>query len=439
MDIKTRNSLLLRGQIEEKNLFPSLAKLAAKTFFQWEFGLSELPESPGIIIVRGPRQYGKSTWLEYQLKQTIKQFGARSAFYLNGDYIADISQLEKEILALCGLFNKDARVKRIFIDEITAIHGWQKCLKRMADAGELEDVLLITTGSKARDLYRDGERLPGRKGKLKRNTYLFTQISYASFSNKAKDILKEFTLPAYLISGGSPLACADILTDGMISENTFETVRDWVYGECALEGRSRASLIRVVEQLLLRGGTPIAQTQLASESGLANNTVAQGYLEFLQDMLILGVSEPRDVQNKRKIARKASKYPFVNLFAANVWFSGRASTPEEWVKLAPAMKGVWFEWCVASELYRRAAIHGSEFPMHFSFWQSKEHEIDFVADSSWDSDYWIEVKSGNVSHFDFSWFKQSFPKQELRIVGIENFKSGAFSVQSLDSFLLEES
>jgi len=43
-----------------------------------------LPEEPGVILIRGHGRYGKSTWLEGQLVETVRRFGRGSAFYLNG-------------------------------------------------------------------------------------------------------------------------------------------------------------------------------------------------------------------------------------------------------------------------------------------------------------------------------------------------------------------
>ncbi len=45
---------------------------------------------------RWPRQYGKSTWLEFQLRETLRQFCPRAALFLNGDYIAGPDELERE-------------------------------------------------------------------------------------------------------------------------------------------------------------------------------------------------------------------------------------------------------------------------------------------------------------------------------------------------------
>lgn len=109
-----------------------------------------------------------------------------------------------ELLLLA--FAQQAQVKRIFIDEITSVDNWEIVLKKMADQGKLEQILIITTGSQATDLRRGIEKLPGRKGKLARTNYIFTPVSYREFYRVCHKVLGENTLIAYLISGGSPIA-----------------------------------------------------------------------------------------------------------------------------------------------------------------------------------------------------------------------------------------
>jgi uncharacterized protein len=404
-------------------------------FFSWDFGLPELPREPGIIIIRGPRQYGKSTWLEYQLRETLRQFGPGTALFLNGDYIAGPDELEREIESLSSHFPTEAVVRRLFIDEITAVAGWQKAIKRLADSGALRKVLLITTGSKAGDIQREAELLPGRKGKLARTIYLFLQLPYKVFYDKAFSTLKSQTLAAYLMAGGSPPACAAVLETGSVPEYIFQTTAEWIYGECALAGRSRPMLLRMLEQLMRRGTSPVAQTTLAEESGMANNTVAHGYLDLLSDLLVLGTSEPWDPSRKVRVSRKASKYPFVNLLAANTWSTNRHTTPGSLEKSTGEDKGVWWEWAVASELFRRAAKEGHPTPMQLLFWRLEKREIDFVRTGK----PWIEVKAGRASPFEFDWFGRIFPREKLLVVNSERFDGNAIRGVTLEDFLLDES
>jgi predicted AAA+ superfamily ATPase len=354
---------------------------------------------------------------------------------LNGDYIAAADDLERELESLLRHVPQQAPVRRIFIDEITAVSDWQKAVKRLADSGALRKALLVTTGSKASDIQREAELLPGRKGKLARTIYLFVQLPYRAFHEKAFATLRSETLWAYLIAGGSPPACAAVLESGSVPEYIFQTMAEWVYGECALVGRSRPALLRLLEQLMRRGTSPVAQTTLASESGMANNTVALGYLDLLVDLLILGTSEPWDPNRKTRIPRKASKYPFVNLLVANTWWKNRYTTPASLEAASGEERGVWWEWAVAAELFRRAAKRGDAMPMTSLFWRSDKHEVDFVRDGK----PWIEVKAGASTPFEFDWFTKSFPRERLLVVSSERFDGTAIRGVTLEDFLLDES
>ncbi len=153
-------------------------------------------------------------------------------------------------------------------------------LKLLIDRGELRDVLVVTTGSRAGDLRHGSERLPGRKGRLGRSSYILTPVAFADFAEKAEGMPDHDDLvPAYILSGGSPIACAELLAGGRVPDYVNELVRDWVYGSLARGGRSRASLLGVVDCLFRFAGSPVGQSKPAREAGLANNTVAAEYID----------------------------------------------------------------------------------------------------------------------------------------------------------------
>ena len=149
MDALRTNQVLSRGEVGTPGLFPHLEGVARSSFvFRHSFGLDVLPEEPGLILVRGARQYGKSTWLEGQLKATVEDHGPGSAFYLNGDELPDAEALVRAIRDLLPLYRTEVRIRRLFIDEFTAVRDWERGLKRLLDGGDLRDVLVVTTGSK---------------------------------------------------------------------------------------------------------------------------------------------------------------------------------------------------------------------------------------------------------------------------------------------------
>jgi len=317
MRTQTINEYLFRGKIDHIDLLPHFQNLQQQPYiFNIDFGLKKLPTEPGILIIRGARQYGKSTWLEQQIYNTIQEFGAGSAFYLNGEYILDMDLLEKEIENLINSFTNNTTIRRIFIDEITAIPNWEIALKRLSDRGKLRDILLITTGSKATDLRRGTEKLPGRTGKLDRVNYLFTPVSYKEFHRVCNDKLGSNTLNAYIISG--------------------------------------------------------------REAALSNNSIASGYIEILNDLGCVIPAYPWDQHKNLLILRKPCKYHFTNLLVAVAYHPMQIRRPQDMITIPEDMQGSMLEWLIAQELTRRAAIQSNNILEPLAFWQNKEHEIDFV-------------------------------------------------------------
>lgn len=433
MNVREINECLLRGEMDREGLFPHLEDLKLAAFvFRVDFGLDKLPEEPGVIFIRGARQYGKSTWMEAQIRDTVERYGPGSALYLNGDELKDAEALSLALSDLAGLFPPGAEARRIFIDEITAVKDWQNGLKRPLDSGELRRVLVVTTGSKATDLRRGGERLPGRKGRLERTSYLFTPVTYSEFKRACGEILKEDTLTAYLLSGGCPVACGEIAANGRLPEYIPAMIRDWIYGECAASGRQRSSLLAVMEKILSWGGKPLGQAKLAREAGLANNTVAAAYVELLADLMCVGVSHAWDASRNVRLTRRPAKYHMTNLLYAVAWDPKKLRTVEDFKRLPPEAQGKWWEWLVAQELQRRSAVEGGEFPELMSHWQSKEHELDFVSGR----DRFIEVKRGRASPLEFAWFPKVFPRGHLVVVNPDSFESRQVSGLTLEEFLL---
>jgi predicted AAA+ superfamily ATPase len=168
---------------------------------------------------------------------------------------------------------------------------------------------------------------------------------------------------------------------------------------------------------------------------MANNTVAHGYLDLLGDLLVSGASEPWGPARKVRISRKASKYPFVNSLVANTWSTTRHTTPASLERSTGEEKGVWWEWAVAAELFRRAAKEGHPSPLQSLFWRSERQEIDFVRPGR----PWIEVKAGHASPFEFDWFVRSYSREKLLVISPDRFDGTAVRGVTLEDFLLDES
>ena len=275
--------------------------------------------------------------------------------------------------------------------------------------------------------------LPGRRGRLDRTTWHFTPISFREFNRVCGPALGDEVLWAYLFSGGSPLACSEIGERGRLPEWVPETLRDWILGECIAGGRNRSSLLGVIDVLLRHGGSPVGQTRIARDAPLANNTLAVGYLDLLNDLMCIGTQRAWDESRRRENSRRPAKSPFVNLLAATAWHPARIRSVEDFHALPETEQGNWIEWLVAQELTRRRAIAGEDMPHEIPYWQASGHEIDFVLPPR---DY-LEVKRGGAGSLDFAWFPKTHPKARLRVVCASRFRTDAVESVSLEDFMLE--
>jgi predicted AAA+ superfamily ATPase len=435
MNIQFINQAILNNSSSLPTLLPHLKRLSeGNVIFEHDFGLDILPCEHGFLTIRGPRQFGKITWLEQQVYKTLKEFGPGTGFYINGDYFGSHQELFLEIRSVITLFNPASPIKRIFIDEITSVQNWEIAIKKLADNGETKDILIITTGSSATDLHRGTERLPGRKGKLKRTNFYFTPISYAAFYEKAHSTLKEKTLAAYIISGGSPIACQELIAHQYIPPYVFEITKEWIEGEIFKSRRDRSSLIAIFQAIYKYGGTPVGQAKLGREAQLSNNTVAQGYIEILKDLGCITPSLCID-QNKSIHFRKPCKYHITNLLSASLYQRSQLCSADDFLNLAPQDQGKWLEWFMAQEILRRKAIAGVNLLEPLKFWQSADHEIDFF-----DEDIgFIEVKRGKALAQEFGWFPRSFPKDTLLLIADSSYTTHQISAMTLHNFLLQGS
>lgn len=434
MDVRSFNEQLRHGNIDNKIMWPRILDHETQSFqFPFDFGLPELPKESGLLIIRGPRQYGKSTWMDIEIKKTIIHFGKGSAYYLNGDYLSTIHDLEQAIKDLLPQYTNQP-VKRLFIDEITSIEGWEKCLKRLWDSGFTRDILIITTGSKAFDLRRGSERLPGRKGSLAKTEYIFLPLSYKNFQEKCAGKFGDKTWVAYLLSGGSFVFANDLIKYEKIQERSIQLVKDWVLGEIVSSGRNRIFLSSIFTNIIKFGTTPVGYAKLARESGLSNNTVAAGYIEQLCDLLTILPSLSWDESRKILLASKPCKFHFINLAVLIAFHPSCIRTVDEFFLLPKEIQGVWLEWLVAQELWRKTILkYNHEQAERIAFWKSKNHEIDFVLPDN----TFLEVKLGKVHPSEFAWFPTVFPHAELKIICKNPFEGKNVKGISIEDFLYE--
>ncbi len=123
-------------------------------------------DRPGIHILRGPRQVGKSTDLKLLVERALASgMQARAVVYLaldllEGRHLSELAASVQRALELAGC---DAP-GLLLLDEVTAVAGWQTAIKSLWDGGAIREEIVVCTGSSAIDLQHGAvERLPGRR------------------------------------------------------------------------------------------------------------------------------------------------------------------------------------------------------------------------------------------------------------------------------------
>lgn len=198
---------------------------------------------PGIHILRGPRQVGKSTDLKLLVERAIDAGrDPRSIVYLALDLLEGQphAELARTVVRAKQLAGAAAGRCLILLDEVTAVERWQTAVKSLWDGGHLRDDIVVCTGSSAIDLQRGAaERLPGRREAGL--DHLVLPQSFAAF--------------AQALDGAIP-ASPRLAVDDLCTPDGQALLRDARIHVPALE--------RALERYLRFGGLPAAVAEAAS-------------------------------------------------------------------------------------------------------------------------------------------------------------------------------
>ena len=202
---------------------------------------------PGIHVLRGPRQVGKSTDLKLLVERALAEgTPARSVVYLaldllQGRHLSELATtVERALDQADGKAPDGEAPGLVLLDEVTAVEGWQTAVKALWDGGAIRGQVVVCTGSSAIDLQHGAaERLPGRRGAGA--DHLALPQSFAAF--------------AHAIDG-------DIPVSPRLTVAELRSAEGW-----ALMREMRAygpALTRALERYLRFGGLPAAVAEAAS-------------------------------------------------------------------------------------------------------------------------------------------------------------------------------
>jgi hypothetical protein len=275
---------------------------------------------PGIHILRGPRQVGKSTDLKLLVERALAAgFPPRAIVYLALDLLEGrhLAELANTVVRAKDLAEQDSP-GLILLDEVTAVDGWQTAVKSLWDQGSIREDVLVCTGSSAIDLQRGAaERLPGRR--QAGGDHLILPQSFASFAKAVNEgipaspgltvadlrtpdgeaLLRdvrvhapalESALRRYLLFGGLPASVAEaVLGAHEPSERVKRVLYDSLIRELQREGASIPAGHALLERVVRSLGSKISWSSMAREMDVplgrgrarAGHQTVRDYIELL--------------------------------------------------------------------------------------------------------------------------------------------------------------
>ncbi len=350
-----------------------------------------------VIIILGPRQCGKSTFL--QLIQS--QFKQPTAWW-NGDE-TDIRTLLEHPTST-KLKTLGGKNKTIIIDEAQRIHNIGICLKLITD--NIKNVKVIATGSSAFELANKiNEPLTGRKWE-----YHMYPLSFGEMVSHTSLIEEKRLLQHRLIYGYYPEV---VVTPGNESEILRQLADSYLYKDILTWERIQKpdKLEKLVQALAFQVAQLISYNELAQLCGLNAETVEK-YINLLEKAFIV-YRLPAFSRNLRNELKKSYKIYFYDNGLRNAVIN--QFNP---ANLRQDVGHLWENWFISERL---KYLHTKEKYVSRFFWRTlAQQEVDYIEDgnsklTAFECKWNIKTKS-NVSRA----FTNAYPSAETHIVHPEN-------------------
>ncbi len=248
------------------------------------------------ILLLGPRQTGKTTLIQQQIKPDISYSFAQVS--VRQRYEQDPSLLEKELESRIQAYDEPPV---ICIDEVQKIPRVMDIAQHLIDAKLAKFIL---TGSSARKLKTGNEinLLPGRVVAL-----TMTPLSYAELpepKSSLEDLLLYGSLPGIVAEPNSEMREVDLYS--YVATYLEEEIR----AEAAV--RNIGSFSRFLEIAAGESGKQINFTSLSQDVGVSDTTVAN-YYQVLEDCLIVHRIDPISNSHTKRRLIKSPKFLFFDL------------------------------------------------------------------------------------------------------------------------------
>ena len=328
--------------------------------------------------------------------------------YLTGELIDDHHSLLRHIETHLSEAPQ-GRCNYLIVDEVTYIRDWDMGAKYGADAGMLEDTVLVVTGSDLSFMQEARMRFPGRRGGAAVSDFHLHPLSFREFvalegnvvdvesylrePSAMPDETVDFIYDAfdrYLLHGGYLTAINDLAAHGAIGQSVLATYSDWIRGDVLKRGKQEAYLREVLSAIVRRYTSQVTWNGLAQDLSIDHPRTVADYVELLERMDAVAVLPALREDKLGPAPKQAKKLTFCDPFilhAVRAWLEPPSDPYND--QILPLLRDpVWssqmVEACVANH-FRRF------FPTYYIKAQG-EVDIAYVRDGR----FWpVEIKWTN--------------------------------------------
>lgn len=352
-----------------------------------------------ILIVFGPRQVGKTTFIEQLLGELDKKI-----VRFNGDE-ADIRELLSDTTsAKLKLLVGNAKI--VFIDEAQRIQNIGLTLKLFAD--QIKDIQVIASGSSSFELAnRANEPLTGRKIE-----FFLPPLSYCEMVKHHGLLEERRMLEHRLVYGYYPEI---VVEQSDATELLKLLVNSYLYKDLTLiQGVNKPHIIdKILKALALQLGNEVKYLELAQLVGVDNQTVER-YIDMLEKAFVI-FRLPALSRNSRIEIKKGKKFYFYDNGVRNAIIGNFHD-----VSMRSDIGALW-ENFLMSERFKYLNLN--KLDKSRFFWRSiQQQEIDY-----------IEEEGEQFSAYEFKWspkakvhfsttFRNGYPINKMEVITPANFE-----------------
>ncbi len=337
----------------------------------------QLPKNiAGIYTITGGRQIGKTTLAKQWMARLLDEgVNPKSIAYFTGELMVDHLSMIQQLQHYLSTMPQDA-MRYILVDEVTYIQNWDMGVKFLADAGLLENVMLILTGSDSVIIQEARMRFPGRRGKADQVDYHLYPLSFYEILDltKAVDSLEEVLLAdepdekameplyqafnRYLIHGGYLTAINNYAEQAQIEKSVLDTYSDWIRGDVIKRGKSDHHCREFFTAMQNRLNSQITWASLAKDFSIEHHATVADYAALLMSMDAIFIQQALLEDKLTGAPKKARKLIFTDPFiyhAVRAWLTPCRDPFREQIIPAtqdPVITSYLVEACVTSHIRR---------------------------------------------------------------------------------------